>query len=347
MRRHRRCAAAPFCRRRRWTAPSQSRAPRRSRSRASPTCLLHPGEPLRLQRQARHLSRHQADLLGGRQSVPSPPGHQQAAARLAAAGDHHRARAVVDARPRATPTSCCRRPRRSSATTSAAPRATAYVLAMQQAIDPVGEARNDFAIFSALARAARLRAETFTARPRRDGLAAAPLRAGARRRAARMTWRCRTSSTFWAEGYLELPPPARRIRAVRATSAAIPSTTAEDAVRQDRALLGDDRGLRLRRLPAASDLARAGRMARRRAGRRTIRCISSPASRATACTARWTRGRSAPAARSPAARPIRINPGGRGGARHPRRRRRARVQRARRLPRRRDRRCRRDAARAR
>ena len=43
-------------------------------------------------------------------------------------------------------------------------------------------------------------------------------------------------------------------------------------------------------------------MARRRRRRRPIRCISSPASRATGCTARWMPARSARAARSRAAR---------------------------------------------
>ena len=51
---------------------------------------------VRLQRQARHLSRHSSGVLGWRQPVPSPPGHQQAAARVGAAGDDRRARAVVD-----------------------------------------------------------------------------------------------------------------------------------------------------------------------------------------------------------------------------------------------------------
>ena len=40
---------------------------------------------LRVQRPPLHLSRHPADLLGGRQSVPPPPGPQPAAARLAEA----------------------------------------------------------------------------------------------------------------------------------------------------------------------------------------------------------------------------------------------------------------------
>ena len=88
----------------------------------------HAGEPgrrIRLQRQADALSGCAADLLGRRQSVPSPPGPQPLPARLGARGDDRGARAVVDRPPRAGPTSCCPRPRRSSATTSRRPRATA------------------------------------------------------------------------------------------------------------------------------------------------------------------------------------------------------------------------------
>ena len=51
---------------------------------------------VRLQRQAQHLPRYPAGVLGGRKSVPSSSGHQQAAARLCAARHHRRARSVVD-----------------------------------------------------------------------------------------------------------------------------------------------------------------------------------------------------------------------------------------------------------
>ena len=99
-----------------------------------------------------HLSRHPAGLLGGRQSVPSSPGHQPAARAPGSSPRPSSCTSRGGPRPRAMPTSCCRPPRRSSATTSAARRATRFIIAMQQAIAPVGEARNDFAIFSELAR---------------------------------------------------------------------------------------------------------------------------------------------------------------------------------------------------
>ena len=79
---------------------------------------------VRLQRQARQLSRHPAGLLGRRQSVPSPPGHQQASPRLADSPRPSWCTSRGGPRPRATPTSCCRRPRRWSETTSAARAAT-------------------------------------------------------------------------------------------------------------------------------------------------------------------------------------------------------------------------------
>ena len=210
-------------------------------------------------------------------------------------------------RPRAMPTSCCRRPRRSSATTSAARGATASSCAMQRAIEPVGEARDDFAIFSELARRLGC-ASAYTRRPRRDGLAAPSLRAMPPAAPAPTRAALPDFDAFWQQGYLEIPAARRRIRAVRRFPRRSREAQAAHAVRPHRALFREDRGLRLRRLPAASDLDRAVGMARRRRSAATIRCISSRASRATGCTARWIAARSARAARSRAARPITINP---------------------------------------
>ena len=58
--------------------------------------LLNPGGAYDFNGKRGNLSRHPAGLLGRRQSVPPPPGPQQAAPRLAEARDHRRARAVVD-----------------------------------------------------------------------------------------------------------------------------------------------------------------------------------------------------------------------------------------------------------
>ena len=55
-----------------------------------------PGRPLRLQRPAAHLPGRADHLLGRRQPVPSSPGPRPPGARLAAAGDDHRPRALVE-----------------------------------------------------------------------------------------------------------------------------------------------------------------------------------------------------------------------------------------------------------
>ena len=114
-------------------------------------CLLHPGERYDFNGKQQHLSRHPPRLLGRRQSVPPSPGHQPAARAPAAGRRRSSCTSRGGRRPRAMPTSCCRRRRRSSETTSAAAQRDPFVIAMQQAIEPVGEARNDFAIFAALA----------------------------------------------------------------------------------------------------------------------------------------------------------------------------------------------------
>ena len=91
---------------------------------------LHPGRALhrhaaqsrrqdRLQRPRHRLSRHPAGLLGGRQSVPSPPGPQPAAGWRGASPRRSCSTSSSGRRPRAWPTSCCRPPPASSATTSA------------------------------------------------------------------------------------------------------------------------------------------------------------------------------------------------------------------------------------
>ena len=209
-------------------------------------------------------------------------------------------------RPRATPTSCCRRPRRWSATTSAARARDRFIIAMQQAIEPVGEARNDFAIFSDLAHRLGC-AERLHARPRRDGLAAPPLRWLPPTAPAPTPRRCRTSTRSGRTAIWK-SRGAPKNTCCSPTSAPIRRSTSCARHPADRALLRKDRGLWLRRLPAASDLDRAVGMARRRARPDAIRCIWSPASRATGCTARWMQARSAPRGKVAGREAIAINP---------------------------------------
>ena len=83
-----------------------------------------------------------------------------------------------------------------------------FILAMHRAIDPVGDARNDFDIFRALAR--RLGYETsFTERPRRDGLVPMGLRPGARRARRPKASPFPASSNSGPKASSRLPPPER------------------------------------------------------------------------------------------------------------------------------------------
>ncbi len=80
-----------------------------------------------------------------------------------------------------------------------------YIIAMKRAIDPVGEARDDYDIFSALA--ARLGAgEKFT-----EGRTAAAwqrhLYDVSRERARKFDLELPAFEAFWSEGYVEMPPP--------------------------------------------------------------------------------------------------------------------------------------------
>ena len=169
-------------------------------------CLLHPGEPFDFNGKRAQLSRHPAGLLGRRQSVPSSSGHQQAAPRLADAGDHRGARAVVD-RDRA--------PRRHRA---AGDHVTGAKRHRRRAPRPAtssrwgrrsshqGEARNDFDIFSALAQRLGY-AEAYT--QGRDEQAwlrhlYEQMRRGAGTNAAAIP----DFDTFWNTGYLEIPAAA-------------------------------------------------------------------------------------------------------------------------------------------
>ena len=129
---------------------------------------------LRLQRPQQHLSGHQAGVLGGRQSVPPSPGHQPAARRLPPAANHRRARAVVDGD---------RAPRRHRAAGDDHARAQRYRLRAARPLcdrhaesDRAGRrGAQRLCAFSPRSRAARLRRRLHP-RPRRDGMAAAPLR---------------------------------------------------------------------------------------------------------------------------------------------------------------------------
>ena len=265
-----------------------------------------PGRAVRLQRQARHLSRHPAGLLGRRQSVPSSPGHQQAARAPGSGPRPSWCTSRGGPRPRATPTSCCRRPRRSSATTSAARARDKFIIAMQQAIEPVGEARNDFAIFSELAQRLGLPSAYTQGRDEKAWLRhlyeqLPPQRRRQRRGAAGLRH-------VLADRLSGNPARAARNTCCSATSA--PIRTSTSCARRPAGSSSTPRRSRASATTTARRIRPGSSRGNGSAARtpRPIRCISSRASRATGCTARWTAARSAPAARSRAARRSCINP---------------------------------------
>ena len=148
-----------------------------------------------------------------------------------------------------------------------------FVVAMQQAIEPVGEARSDYAIFSALAHKLGCESEYTQGRDEMAWL-----------RHIYDGWRdgIRTNQAaipdfdqFWADGYLEIPQRAEEYVLLRRLPRRSGEAQAGDAVGAHRALLREDRRFRLRQLPTASDLDRAVGMARRRALDYPLHLISS------------------------------------------------------------------------
>ena len=206
-----------------------------------------------------------------------------------------------------------------------------FIFAMHRAIDPVHEARNDFDIFRALARAPRLRGQTFT--EGRDEMGWCQwvydsLRAQAQRQGVDLPG----FQQFWAEGFVELPPPERDFvlfedfrRDPEKHPLNTPSRTIEIASDTIARFGYDDCPPHPAWFAPAEWLGGRGRRALADPPR------DPPAGGAPAQP-------DGPAARSRAARkiagrePIRHQSGRRGAARHPRRRRGARVQRPRRLP---------------
>ena len=204
-----------------------------------------------------------------------------------------------------------------------------FLIAMKKAREPVGEARDDYLIFSELARRMGARRRLHR-RPRHHGVAEASLRAVARE----------------VGGSRRHHPAVRRFLAGRhrrgqgrepraGDAGGLPrrsgGASAQDAVGQDRNLLREDRLVRLRRLPRPRDLAGADRVA----GLEDRRALSAahavgPADRQAAQPARPQpafarhQGQGPPADHHPSRRCD--------GPRHRRRRSVARVQRPRRLP---------------
>ena len=98
-----------------------------------------------------------------------------------------------------------------------------FIMAMQQAVAPVGEARNDFAIFSDLAQRLGV-AEAYTQGPRRERRGCAICTSDAATAPAPTPRRCRTSTRSGTPAIWKFPPPARNT-CCSATSAPIPKST--------------------------------------------------------------------------------------------------------------------------
>ena len=140
-----------------------------------------------------------------------------------------------------------------------------FILAMHRAIDPVGEARNDFDIFRALAQ--RLGYEKAFTEDRDEMGWCQWVYDQVRASAAAKGVELPGFQQFWAEGFVELPPPERDFVLFEDFRRDPERASAQDAVRADRDRLRHGRRLRLCGLPAASGLAAAGGMARQRDGR--------------------------------------------------------------------------------
>lgn len=80
-----------------------------------------------------------------------------------------------------------------------------FMIAMKRAIDPVGESRDDYEIFTALADRLGVKAKFTESRSSAAWLR--HLYDGARERAGKFDLQLPSFEAFWSEGYVEMPPP--------------------------------------------------------------------------------------------------------------------------------------------
>ena len=124
-----------------------------------------------------------------------------------------------------------------------AARRDSIIIAMHQAIEPVGEARNDFDIFTSLAQ--RLGYADAYTKGRDEKAWLRQLYEQSAAEPAPTLRRCPDFDTFWNTGYLEIPAAAEEYVLFGDFRADPGQAQAAHAVRQDRALFREDRRLRL------------------------------------------------------------------------------------------------------
>ena len=309
-----------------------------SRSPRSPTCSSNPGGTLDYDGTRPAAARHPPRVLGRRQPVPPPPGPEPAAPGASPGPTPSSCTSRSGRRPPATPTSCCRRRRSLERDDVGGGRNDGYVIAMPRAIEPVGEARDDYEAFAELAKRLDVWDDFTEGRTARDWVEHIYERfrervADARRR------RCPPFDEFWAAGEARLPvdsddhtlfdrfradPDGRQLadaerahRAVLRRRSTASATTTARATRRGSSReewLGGDAGGALpappHRQPAVVAPARPARRRRAQPGHRRWRAASRSASipttprpaaspTATSCACSTTAARASPAPSSP------------------------------------------------
>ena len=182
-----------------------------------------------------------------------------------------------------------------------------FVLAMHRAIDPIGERQERLRHLPRAGAAPRLRNGIHRRTATRwAGANGSTTRCARARRAKGVA--LPGFQQFWAEGFVELPPPERDyvlFEDFRRDPERHPLKTPSGRIE----IVSDDvAGFGLRGLSVPPGLVAAGGVARKRQAQNAGRFTSSRTSRRAACTARWTRDRYRVGQKVNGREPIRISP---------------------------------------
>ena len=182
-----------------------------------------------------------------------------------------------------------------------------FIIAMQQAVEPVGRGAQRLRHLQRAGAAAR-HCRGLHAGPRREWRGSAISTSSCRQSAGANAAALPDFDTFWEQRLSGNSRRQPRNTSSSATSAPIPTSTS--CARRPARSSSTPRRSRASATTTARRIRPGSSRGNGSAGRtrRPIRCISFRASRATGCTARWIAARSAPAARSRAARRSCINP---------------------------------------